>query len=112
MSRMIAAFEALPHPTRLSWTSHIPTANCYLSDTESRQPKQHELLGSWSTSEPSETTTDDLPAFDLDGSQSNPQRMELVHCCEEISEQLLQIRDGLQIEDAAAGTVQLRIFGD
>lgn len=112
MSHMIAESEALPRPTHRRWTSHQPTSEFSLAGTQKEWLKQEgDLIGSWSTAEPIEAA-DDVQFFLNDFADSKEPRKELVHCCEEISEQLLQIRDELQTEGSAADIVQLRVFGD
>ncbi len=87
MSRMIAAFEALPLSICAAPVSDLPTRY------------ETEAPDVWHRSV-EQTAKFRLP------------KMELVHCCEEISEQLMQIRDELQFENSSSSAVQLRVFGD
>ncbi|MEP3480132.1 MAG: hypothetical protein ABJZ55_12850 [Fuerstiella sp.] len=109
MSRMIAAFEALPHSARPFSTSQLPTANSLLAEIDRRHPERPERLDSWSSGESPEKPTE-FDGIQNENFQPNSPRIELVHSCEEISQQLLQIRNGLQAEHSNDSTVQLRIF--
>lgn len=110
MSRMLAAFEALPTSARSSQTSVFPTLSFQLKYDQEKQFQQPTKFDSWPTTDQNETTGEYDEGYD-EADISPESRIELVHSCEEISEQLLQIRAELQIGDSAAGVVQLRVFG-
>ena len=106
---MIAASEAHPHSGCPFWTSPLPTAFSFLAEIDRRHHKHPKRLESWSARETLKDTTE-IDSIQDDDFQPNSRRVELVHSCEEISEQLLQIRNGLQVEHSAANAAQLRIF--
>lgn len=110
MSRMIAAFEPLPDSYLSSTPSPPRPKSSCLAMTEKTLSNPMQLSRSQFMSEQTETAIDRIKLHD-EASELCPPRIELVHSCEEISEQLLQIRDELQIGDSAAGVVQLRVFG-
>lgn len=108
MSRMIAEPEASNYSTIDQWTSHHPFLE---SPHDEIHPTPQNLNGSWSTAE-SFSAPNDLNDFMERLLDSDSSRIGLMHCCEEISEQLLQIREELQFDDSSSEIVKLRVFGD
>lgn len=108
MSRMTAESEASQRLTRSQWTAPLPISE---QNHDDQHHVQNRLYGSWSTSE-SFAAPQDLQGFLNDLVAPEACRMGLMDCCEEISEQLLQIRDDLKHEDCSPDVVRLKVFGD
>lgn len=108
MSRMTTESDVSKRRSRRQWTPHHSSSEIHYEEQCRPQVKLH---GSWTTSE-SFAAPEDLHSFLNDLSDPDVPRSGLMHCCEEISEQLLQIRDELQFDDVATDVIRLRVFGD
>lgn len=110
MSRLIAEFEQ----PRNAWKFKTPACDnsfpeSFFGEIPSHPGRNTELTGEWTTECPAGLAGELRDVLDQLLSSEEP-RPGLMDCCEQISEQLLQIRDELQFEIGADESAVLRLF--